>query len=155
MLIETTICIRNNLSQRLARTAVLTGYSKRSIISILLRRFAEDNNSTPVTGTRIKYQKRFASDDGWRRMHVLLSPVEYEFFIDLRKVFKKSVSACVAEAIDRYLDDLIQTATKHIDNYRFTNYSFSRIVINNIICWVFAWGVPGRIMLQTSRDLIL
>ncbi|OHD63030.1 MAG: hypothetical protein A2176_09420 [Spirochaetes bacterium RBG_13_51_14] len=78
----------------------------------------------------------------------MLKPDEYEFFLDLRKVFKQSVSRLVAYAIDKYLDEITQKIRKGSDNYRFKNYAISRIIIEGVICWVLYWGVPRKLIAE-------
>jgi hypothetical protein len=147
MQIETTIYIHEVTLVRLRLAAAMTGYSCRSIISVLLRRYAEDNTGSSIQWTRVSYQKQDAGNS-WRRLHLQLNPDEYEFFLDLRKVFKRSVSACVALAIDMYLDDVVCNMKKDIDNYRYKNYSFARVIIDGVVCWILSWGVPRRPLTQ-------
>jgi hypothetical protein len=147
MLIETTIHIKTESLRRLATAATMAGVSRCIMISALLRRYANDNTRNSVQWSRVRYQER-NSGESWQRLHLTLNPDEYEFFLDLRKVFKKSVSACAAEAIDLYLDDLQLEMKKNVDNYRYKNYSFTRIIIDDIVCWILSWGVPRRPLTQ-------
>ncbi len=147
MQIETTIYIHEDTLVRLRKATTITGRPFRLIISVLLRRYAEDNTGSSIQWTRVSYQKRDAVDS-WHRLHLQLHPDEYEFFLDLRKVFKRSVSACVAIAIDNYLDDILDNIKNNIDNYRYKNYSFTRIIIDDVVCWILSWGVPRRPLTQ-------
>ena len=103
MLIETTILIKTELLQKLTKASIMTGKSRGFIISALLRRYADDNTRFSVQWSRVRYQDR-DDEKSWHRLHLILNPDEYEFFLDLRKVFKRSVSACIADAIVMYLD---------------------------------------------------
>ena len=102
--------------------------------------------------TTVKYQ----SDDmpeNWHCFHVRFKPDEYEFFIDLGKVCKCSVSLLVALAVDRYTDELIKekAVKKDVDNYiLFKHYLLNKVIVDGIICWQMYWGIPIN-HLKTQR----
>ena len=114
MHIETTININIDILDRLLQASSITGESKRNIISSLMRRLSEDYEKIAVPWKRIAYQKR-DSKNKWKRLHVTLLPDEYEFFLDLRKACKLSVSRLVAYAVDKYLDEIV---AEFIKGYR-------------------------------------
>ena len=68
---------------------------------------------------------------------------EYEYFLDLRKILKMSVSLIVAYAVEKFLDMLMKE--NNTDNNRYRNYIIAREVIDNIICWKLIWGFPRNL----------
>jgi hypothetical protein len=145
MLIETTINIHIDILNRLSRAGQVSGYSKRDIISMLMRRYSFDNTRPPILWSRVKYQKRDVKGN-WQRLHLVLNPDEYEYFLDLRKVLKLSVSGCIAYAVDKFLDEILNKIKKFSDNYRYKNYTFSGIIVDGIICWILYWGIPKHLI---------
>jgi len=68
---------------------------------------------------------------------------EYEFFTDLRKFHKISVSALIAYAIKKYLNDKIMDGG--IDNYPFKNYILSCGIKDDYVYWQIIWGYPEKV----------
>lgn len=151
MSIDTTINMRMDLFDILMDVEKKSGHARRKIISSLLRRLADDPGIIPEPWKRIHYQKRNPKN-GWCRFHLLLREDEYEFFLDLRKFFKRSVSFLIAYAIDRYLDEIITIKRESCDNYPYKNYIMSRMVVDKIVCWMLYWGVPESIISSPRID---
>ena len=124
MLIETTININCNLLLRVNEVSGKVGRSRRIIISWLLGRLSDDREMSPVSWSRIRYQERDV-EKNWEDSHLYLTPVEYELFLDLKKVYKMSGSYLIAFAIAKYLNELLLKDAGLADNYRFTNYGLS------------------------------
>lgn len=110
-----------------------------------MRRLGDDHDNMVATWSRVRYQKRDETGN-WRHLHLTLRPDEYEFFLDLRKVFKFSVSSLVAYAVEKYLEEIVKKLSKGSDNYRYKNYMFQRFIVDGVICWIFSWGIPRTII---------
>ena len=81
--------------------------------------------------------------ENWHCFHIRFKEDENEFFVDLRKFSKFSVSYLLAMAVKRYLDDIIKDGVKSIDNYNlFSNYVLYHDVVEGIITWHIYWGFP-------------
>ena len=67
---------------------------------------------------------------------------EYEFIMDVRKVYKVSLAKMIAFCIDNYLYDFIAALEKvdNTDNYRISGYSFQFYLEDGIPCCQFYWG---------------
>jgi hypothetical protein len=143
MYIETTINIKINILDRLQEASSITGESKRNIISSLMRRLSEDYEKIAVPWKRIAYQKRDGKKK-WKRLHVTLMPDEYEFFQDLRKACKLSISGLVASGVERYLDEIVADFIKGTDNYRYSNYTISYFINKGVVCLIHYWGIPEK-----------
>ena len=155
MVIETTIYINMDNNEKLSGAAIRTGESKRNIISSLLRRLSKDYENIAVPWKRIRYQKRDAKKM-WKRLHLVLMPDEYEYFLDLRKACKMSVSRLVAYALDKYLDEIEGELIGGSDNYRYSNYTLSYIEYKGAVCLIHYWGMAeaslSRSLMQTLKS---
>ncbi|MBN2160638.1 MAG: hypothetical protein JW807_14715 [Spirochaetes bacterium] len=147
MLINTTINIHVDVLKKLSRDALSSGESKTYVVSALLRRLGDDFEKFEKSWTRVRYQKRTPGKN-WRCLHLYLKPDEYEYFLDLRKVFKVSVSFLVALAVDLYQDEVMKKVNYGTDNYRYRNYMISRMIIDGVVCWMHYWGVPHSMLAQ-------
>jgi hypothetical protein len=89
----------------------------------------------------VRYQERDPLRQ-WHRFSISFRKDENEFFTDLRKLGKLSVSYLVAIAVEQYLDELLRKGTK-IHNYvRFNHYAIGQRNDGGIICWELYWGEP-------------
>ena len=89
-------------------------------------------------GTMVRYQRR-CEPDKWHVFHLQVRMDDYEYFLDLRKLLKMSVSLLLAYAVEKYLD---KQKVLNTDNYWYKNYVIIKETINNTICWKFIWGFP-------------
>ena len=147
MLIESTIYVNKSILDILNKGALITGRSRSCIIKILMQRVMRDNQKLIKSYSRIKYQKRDLKEN-WHRLHIVLNEYEYEYYLDMRKFFKMSVSFILAYAVMRYLDEIMNVLLKRIkstDNYFCKNYVFIKRTINSVICWQTYWGIPPQL----------
>ena len=144
-MLATTVNLHRDVLARITKVAIRKNKSRRDIIVMLLMRLMRDRHMAPRGFTTVKYQP---DDDrkNWRCFHIRFRHDEYEYFTDLRKFIKCSVSLCIALAVDRYLDELTcKFKKKFVDKYmRFCNYVLRREIIEGIICWNLYWGFPGE-----------
>jgi hypothetical protein len=144
MKIRTTIHVQDKTLRLIESASAALKISKTAMVSILVKYMAERTKRPTAFWTGVRYQRRSDRNE-WRRLHITPRGDEYEFFIDVRKVCKMSVSFLVTYAIENYLDDLIKLIPGKEDNYRYRNYAISHIIINDIVCWLFCWGIPPDI----------
>ena len=145
MLIETTLYINKSILETLNKSSAITGINKNKIIKLLMQRVMKDNQRLLKSYSRVKYQERDIKEN-WHRLHIVLNEYEYEYYLDMRKFFKMSVSFILAYAVMRYLDEVLKK-NKSSDNYCYQNYIFMKEVVNGIICWQTYWGIPQKIPL--------
>ena len=137
---STTINIRREVLSKITNAAIQSNKSRREIIIYLLKLVARNNDSHLRGFGTVKYQSD-DDPDNWHCFHIRFKPDEYEYFLDLRKVCKCSVSHLVAIAADKYLNDIMA----NVDNYAlFSNYVLRREIIDGIICWHLYWGYPEK-----------
>ncbi len=99
--------------------------------------------------SRLSYRPRHSGE--WKRLHIILLEHEYEFVMDVRKVYKMSLAKVIAFCIDKYLIDFVNALEKEedIDNYRCCGYTFSVYLEEGIQCCQFYWGPPPEILKET------
>ncbi len=147
MLIETTMHVHKSILENLNNGSERTGRSTATIIKILMQRAMEDNQKMLKTNSRIGYQSRDVKEN-WNRIHIVLNEYEYEYYLDMRKFFKMSVSFILAYAVTKYLNDIINELldkNKNTDNYFYRNYIFINETVDGIICWQIYWGISTKL----------
>jgi hypothetical protein len=147
MYIETTVNIDAHVLGMISRVVLITGQSRSQIISNLLGRLAYEHEKMVSTWSRVRYQKRNPGGE-WHHLHLRLRPDEYEYFLDLRKIFKFSVSFLVFYAVEKYLDEILNNLCKGADNYRYKNYMLTRVIVDGVISWILSWGVPRTLIIN-------
>lgn len=151
--IKTTINIKIELLDRLNDASCVAGKSRTYLIKALLARFIRKHRRMISPWSQIQYQERCAKKK-WHHLHIVMKSVEYEYCIDLKKVCKLSFSRIVAYAIEHLLDELLCALQESGDNYRYSNYVFSYFQIKGVICWLFCWGIPPELPLNTTSGWI-
>ncbi len=131
----------------LDRGSAITGRSRSVIIKLLIHEMMNDNKEMLRPCSRIEYQARDEKEK-WHRLHIVINPYEYEYYLDMRKLYKMSVSFILAFAVRRYLDNIVRvllSGNTSTDNYRYRNYLFIKKIIDGVICWQLYWGIPAKI----------
>ena len=144
-MIETTLYIGKKTWEHIEIIARRTGKTKQAIVIWALHRFSIDSDSQSFSWSRIKYQQR-SPHASWSQIHLRLTPSDYEFFLDIRKIFKSSVSRLVAMAVKKYIREIIRNKRMMSNNYGIKNYVFSRINIYGVRTWVSDLGISSEIL---------
>lgn len=139
---KTTLNVHKDILRMITLAALKQGVSRTDLIIYLLKSVMKDISGPCNFGCLVRYQKR-SNPEEWHTFHIKLRIDDYEYFLDLRKLLKMSVSRILATAARRYL----QTINKrHInDNNQFKNYVIIKELIDNSICWKLVWGYPYNI----------
>ena len=140
--IETTININKDILENITKVSRIIGKSRTDTIVMLLKKVMKTDGGKACIHRRIKYQESRDRRE-WHTLHISFSGDEYEYFLDLRKLLKMSLSYIVAYAAKKYLNNLIKD--KDTDNYYFENYILAKEEADGIIYWKFFWGAPGKI----------
>lgn len=136
---ETTLNIHVTILKQITRAAESWGISCSEAITMLVKKVMSENYTTLSMGRMVKYQQK-DNPERWHTFHLNLREDDYEYFLDLRKLRKMSVSLILAYAVEKYLskrEKIIFT-----DNYRFVNYVIIKEMVDDVICWRFFWGYP-------------
>jgi hypothetical protein len=141
----TTLNVHVSILSRISRAAHLKGISRTEMIILLIKKTMDDISDEDHVGKMVRYQEK-RNPDQWHTFHVRLRMDEYEYFLDLRKLLKMSVSLILAYAVEKFLDEVLNTNIS--DNYQYNNYTVVKEVIDNIISWKFIWGFPINFIKQ-------
>ncbi|MCX8124405.1 MAG: hypothetical protein N3F66_09595 [Spirochaetes bacterium] len=148
MNIETTTCISLEHLELLKFYARTYNMSLRTFISTMISFAAQWEKVSVKSFKQISYRKKGSS---WKRLHLVLYEDEYEFFMDVKKVWKMSLAKIIAFCLDNVLDEFLKILDvigddDYTDNYRYTGYTFSVFREEGIVCCQFYWGPHPEII---------
>ncbi len=140
---ETTINMNVIILKKLNTISEKTDKSRGSIIKQCLKELEKNSLSKIKLYSTVKYQSSDIQVN-WSKFHLVLTPEEYEFFIDMRNFFKMSLSLLIAFSILKYEDLIINRFENgdFTDKYLFPVYQFSYEVISGVKCFLISWGKP-------------
>jgi hypothetical protein len=136
---KTTINIQINIFDQIVEAAKTHGITSSEMILLLISKIAADIAIPEKIGGLVKYQTRRKPKD-WHLFHVQVREDMYEYWLDLRKLLKMSVSLILANAVKKFLNKPLKIKTS--DNYLCKNYIIFKEVIDSVIIWKFIWGFP-------------
>ncbi len=139
---RTTLNIRVDMLQKIVKAARSNGVSSSEMIFLLIKRVTVDMENPAGIGKMVRYQKRRNPED-WHVFHVKVREDMYEYWLDLRKLLKMSVSLILANAVERFLRKPLKI--KRSDNYLCTSYFIMKDIIGSAIIWKFIWGCPPNL----------
>ncbi|MCP4135098.1 MAG: hypothetical protein GY754_29275 [bacterium] len=145
MYVDTTIHINIELLGKVEAAAKQLNISRSDVVIKLLDRVMKEKKIPLEMFKQIKYQFRDLASN-WKRIHVYPEVERYEAWIDMRKIFKRSVSLIIAIAINEHLDQLIvelSAAEKsgNPDSYP-SDYLFIARESTGIQKFIMYWGFP-------------
>ncbi len=148
MKVKTTIHICAKDAAKLARAEKRLNIGRKELISALVNHFARRRKDQLKLWGRVRYQPPRDRSE-WRRLHITIRGDEYEFFIDVRKVHKLSVSFIVAYAINNYLDIIFTPGGNEGDNYPYYDYAIKKFETEGVVCCLLCWGIPHKLLKKT------
>lgn len=126
MKIDTTITITEKNFLKLQSACESTGKSVNSLARKLLKKMMKRHERYARLNLRIKYQKRY---QGIKTMHLYLHEKEYEFNLDMRRIYKMSVSLILSQAIDKFLHQILKIFTHSLrDDFACNTLNHSLII---------------------------
>ena len=149
---ETTTCIS------FENDAIVKSLCKKYKLSVskllvMMVRYATERKQLMVTSNRNVQYRDKKSKGSWKRIHLQLNPNEYEFLMDVKKLWKMSVAKMMEFCIEHILFELQEKVLEKnkTDNYLYNNYHFEIGEEDGIqYCHIY-WGLPQKIL----RKLIL
>ena len=147
-MLETTVYISEDNLLKLENKKEESGLSINQIIICLFRREIGSEIRKPRLMQTVSYQEREFDKQIFRRFHISLDDDLYEKCLDLRKVFKMSVSYILALCIDKYLDD-IDSDKLDTDNYP-KIYMFFPEKDGFFKAYIIYWDKPKK---KTTQNL--
>ena len=134
---KTTLNIGIDIMNQICNDAGAKGISCSVLIVILLKKAIKDIGNPACLGRLVQYQGRRRKEE-WHTFHISWKEYEYEYFQDMKRLLKNSLSLLLAKAVKKYLGK--KNTLKKSDNYLFINYTIVKELIDNIICWRYIWG---------------
>ncbi len=114
------------------------GFSISEVVTLLLRKILKDGNFNARKFSAVKYQD-VDPDKNWDNLTVYYNEVDYEFFTDMRKFFKESVSLLLAKAIDLFLDTILSESDEILHNYVYSDWDIHKINTPTEVIWSIFW----------------
>ncbi|MFW6364927.1 MAG: hypothetical protein ACOC2H_00475 [Spirochaetota bacterium] len=132
--IRTTVHVRADLARRLAVISARRSCSVDCLVrTLILRKIRFMRVKGSFSSHAVMYQD---SADEWNTVHVSFSPIEYDMLFDARKVFRRSISLILLNAIEELLDDLDLP-----DSYPVKAYTKCMFQRNSVYYYLFVWGL--------------
>lgn len=150
-MIRTTLNIKSSLLNRLDNAASIYNIKRTKIIVLLLQRLMDDMDKFFNKSKCVKYQNDLVCDsDCWMKLHVKYTQYQYDYFTDMRKVYKRSVSLLLAYAIENYLNEILELIGREKNNENLDNYlKRSHVIfgrqVDGVMCWKLFWGIPKNL----------
>ena len=146
MFIETTLNIKKKILDKINNSSSNTGISRSKIIKLLFARTIKDNHKLVKSNRGIVYQDSNDNND-WHKFHIVYRIDEYEYYLDMRKLFKMSLSRILAYAVESYMREIMKKLTvknreKFTDNYPLKNYITIKDLTTGVVCWKLFWWIP-------------
>ncbi len=155
MNIETTTCISYEHLAICRSFAKKHGMSLRTFLSSLIGYAAQSKNANVKYFKQVKYRPKGNGD--WKRLHLVLYDDEYEFFMDVKKLWKMSLAMVIAYCLDNVLNEFLKFLAKaeededyYTDNYRYKGYAFEIGVEEEIFFCKLYWGPHPHIVKKSA-----
>jgi hypothetical protein len=139
---KTTLNMHIDILDKITFAAQLKGISRSEMIAMFIKKAMEKMGNPDNLGKLVQYQEKNSPDE-WHTFHVRWKPDEYEYFIDMRKLWKMSVSLILAYAVKKFLKKLLKNNSG--DNNRYNHYILAKNVMDGIVIWKLIWGFPPHL----------
>jgi hypothetical protein len=139
---KTTLNIHVDVMEKITFAAELQGISLNEMIVMLIKKAMDGMQNQARIGRLVQYQQR-DKPDKWKTLHVRWKVDEYEYFQDMRKLLKMTVSLILAYAVKNFMDTIMKK--NNSDNNHFHNYILAKEEIDGVIMWKLIWGFPPNL----------
>ncbi len=149
MQFETTTCITDEHHEILSNYADMFGLTVSDLITSLIHYAVLCEKKNLKTFKSIQYRKR--NKKKWKRLHLYLRYNEYEFLLDMKKMWKMSVALLIEYCIENVLNEFVKVLLREDDtySYRFTCYTFKFEKLHGFHSYRIIWGLPPELMAST------
>lgn len=143
--IVTTVNIHCDVLDRINRAAAILDITDGDMIVLLLRKFHQANRKQANIFSRVTYQRRDVKEN-WTVKRVVWCGIDYELFLDLRKLYKMSVSLLLAYSAYNYIDIIIEELGDEVrdNSYQLNDYKIDAIIIKDDVIWLIYWGNTSK-----------
>lgn len=152
MSFETTTCISKTHYTVLIHYTEKYNITLSKLLTSFLRYIAENQKISFTVNSRIKYRLR-EGKCSWRRIHIMLTPYDYEIILDMKKIGKMSLAKIIDYGIENFLQDFVNNVLEkqNTDNYLYANYHFEVSTEDNIFSYRIYWGLPLHILQKITK----
>ncbi len=143
MNINTTMYVHNKVLNKIKNVVGDNREFRNKLIIALLKRAMRDHDKLENNFRSVKYQDDDTAGK-WKTLHVKFGKGENEYFQDMRRVFKMSVSLILAYSVKNYLIEVLNDLLRMdpLDNYPPKNYLILKDIVDDVVCWRLFWGFP-------------
>ncbi len=140
-MIKSSVYINTAKMQRLEEFSADNGLEFDDVVALLLRKILSAGNLYAKKYVAVKYQDA-DPDKNWKTATVYYNGVDYEYFTDMRKFFKESVSRLLSRAIDLYLDTIL--SKEGLLNYENYDWDICSDEVKTGMIWSIFWKNQGK-----------
>lgn len=142
LLFETTINIDIEVYSKLSQAAAKHHVSRSRLIAVLIEQFVVKEKIPHISRGTVQYQQS-RNKEQWRKLHVVLPIHVHDYFDDVRKLWKMSLSYLVAMVVEKYLFLLDENIIKTLaDKYWHGGHTIIHFIDNGLQYMLCCWGVP-------------
>ncbi len=141
--------IKSSVNINISKLSLLENFSEANelsvneVVTLLLRKILKDGKYSARKFRAVKYQE-IDPDKNWDTLTVYFEDVDYEFFTDMRKFFKESVSLLLSKAIDLFLDTILTEVKEILLNYANSDWDIRKDDVEIGVIWSIYWIKPGK-----------
>ncbi len=144
-MIKTSVYINTDKLVKVMEYSAANGLTYNEVITLLLKKMQADGGCNIRKFSAVKYQND-DPDKNWVTKTVYFEEICYEFFTDMRKFFKISVSFLLAKAIDLFLETILMEENQR--NYADHDWDITRKEDDFSEIWTIFW----KKMLKTQKN---
>ncbi len=157
---ETTTCISYEHLDMLSSLAQCYNMPLHSFIVYMIIYAAKKEKAKAFAFKSIAYRRR-GTPHSWKRVHLYLQYKEYEYLLDVKKLWKMSVARAIEFCVEHVLEEFVQFLNDFFrkeregkaDNYLVyelnRSYIFEYDTTEGVHCCRFYWGLPLKYALLT------
>ncbi len=153
-MLRTTINVHLSVLSKIAAGSNLLGIPQRTLVVRLLMRIMRDIDRHQGSFTLTRYQRRDPKGR-WKCFPVVFQAQQNEFFNDLKRFSRFSISHLVAIAVKEYLPELLADGNNERHNYASSEWALGRRMDGSALCWEIYWGKPAPSTRKTAGGSIL
>lgn len=160
MIIRTTYVLCEEVLKLLLDAQEKTKWSVEALLLMVMRKMMKSHEQYYRDEGRIEYQKRKDENDmpiKKYRVKMKFLMRDYNYFQDMRRIFRRSISLNMAIAVYSYLVEIVEKILKNditaikADNYPYECYAIIGKCIENITTYRVWWGVPPNLELLITK----
>ncbi len=153
MFIYTTYVMCDDVITLLDEAEEKTKCPREELLVLAMRMMLKDCELYHREDGRIEYQKRVDKETGEKitkhRVKMKVNVREYDYYQDMRRIFRRSISHAMAIAVRTYLATIVEAIVNKVadvvlaDTYPFENYAISIDCISYAPTFRIWWGLPA------------